>query len=378
MPDMPAPQPFHVALVDIAEPELGCLDALLRGAVEMDNRAWRVVFGHSDFDSTPESYHQSLRHQDNAKKRLLVALTGPRFASGEESGLPIVRPTDDPGDARVIGTCLLVQSKHDNQHVFDGFEITVDLDHRRQGVATAMMEAVHQVARDWGISTLISWGTHANGAGDPDALHPKEGEFSISRDAAARFALKQGFHLAQCERHSVQTVRESPVQVPAAPEGYEVLQWTNETPDDLLAAKALLNVAMSSDVPKGELEFEDEVWTAERVASQEKDTYEDWLGLTTAARHVESGELAGYTNIRRRPSIEQVAWQEVTIVLKSHRGHGLGELMKAANLDYLRREWPTTERVHTWNAGENRWMLAINDRLGYKVATVGGAWQKKI
>lgn len=371
---------FHIALIDIADPDadLGCLDALLRDAVAMDNRAWQAVFGHSDFNNVDEAYHQSLQQQTNARKRLLVALTGPQFATGSESGLPLILPTDEPAGAAVIGTCMVVQGRHDNTHLIDGFEITVDVDHRRQGIGSALMEAVTQVAKAWGATTLIGWGTHSNGAGHDDALHPKEGDFSIARDGVAEFVLRHGFTLAQCERHSVQTVAEAEVRVPEPADGYELVQWQNETPEDLLEAKARLNLAMSTDVPKGELEIDDQVWTPERVASQESDTYKNWLGLTTAARHIESGELAGYTNIRRRPEIEQVAWQEVTIVLGSHRGKALGELMKAANLVWLREVWPTTERVHTWNAGENRWMLAINDRLGYKVATVGGAWQKKL
>ncbi|WP_022910674.1 GNAT family N-acetyltransferase [Aestuariimicrobium kwangyangense] len=376
---------YHVAMADLPPVEAdgssrdpGVLDGLLRAAVEVDNRAWREVFGHDDFTNIPEAYLQSLAQQQNARKRLLLALTGPVFASGQEAGLPLLQPHDDPGDAVVVGTCMIMQSRHDNLHLLDGFEVTVDPDHRRRGVGTMLVRAVETVARDWGVDTLISWGTHENGEGRDDALHPREGAFSIARDVPARFALRHGFSLAQCERHSVQRVHGTQVSVPHLPHGYELVQWINETPEELLEAKARLNLAMSTDVPKGELELEDEVWTADRVASSERDTYRNWMGLTTAARHVDSGELAGYTNIRRRPQLPAVAWQEVTIVLASHRGNGLGELMKAANLEWLRREWPRTERVHTWNAGENQWMLAINDRLGYQVASVGGAWQKKV
>ena len=43
----------------------------------------------------------------------------------------------------------------------------------------------------------------------------------------------------------------------------------------------------------------------------------------------------------------------------------------------LREELPEAERIWTWNAAENRHMLAINDQLGFQPAGYSGDWQKQ-
>ncbi|MBB1494354.1 hypothetical protein J4N02_06705 [Propioniciclava sp. MC1595] len=52
--------------------------------------------------------------------------------------------------------------------------------------------------------------------------------------------------------------------------------------------------------------------------------------------------------------------------------------MKAANLTAPLAENPHARRVHTWNANENRWMLAINDALGFAPIGLEGLGQKKV
>ena len=71
-------------------------------------------------------------------------------------------------------------------------------------------------------------------------------------------------------------------------------------------------------------------------------------------------------------------WQENTIVHGDHRGHRLGQRVKAANLTALLAENPHARRVHTWNSNENRWMLAINDAVGFAPIGLEGLWQKKV
>lgn len=67
------------------------------------------------------------------------------------------------------------------------------------------------------------------------------------------------------------------------------------------------------------------------------------------------------------------------IVHGDHRGHRLGQRVKAANLTALLAENPHARRVHTWNANENRWMLyAINDALGFAPIGLEGLGQKKV
>jgi hypothetical protein len=74
----------------------------------------------------------------------------------------------------------------------------------------------------------------------------------------------------------------------------------------------------------------------------------------------------------------RAAEQDDTLVAKPHRGHGLGILVKLANLRRLQKEYPEVERVMTFNAEENEHMLSINVQLGFKPAGYDGEWQKRI
>ncbi|WP_203569052.1 hypothetical protein [Aestuariimicrobium ganziense] len=72
----------------------------------------------------------------------------------------------------------------------------------------------------------------------------------------------------------------------------------------------------------------------------------------------------------------EVCYQGDTIVLAGHRGRGLGLGLKQANIAHLGRLSPRTRRIHTWNAGENDHMWAINEALGQRTASIGEGWHK--
>ena len=53
-------------------------------------------------------------------------------------------------------------------------------------------------------------------------------------------------------------------------------------------------------------------------------------------------------------------------------------LVKVENLLQLRRLHPDRTRVVTWNAEENRPMLAVNEALGFTPVGAEGGWQKRV
>ena len=123
---------------------------------------------------------------------------------------------------------------------------------------------------------------------------------------------------------------------------------------------------MSTDVPLGDLQLEEEVWDEERVR-------QDYARFADAGRtpvdtfaFAPDGSVAGYTQttITSDPS---VVYQQDTLVLREHRGNRLGLRLKAANTLALMDQLPGPAAVRTWNAEENAPMLSVNRGLGYRI-----------
>jgi hypothetical protein len=65
-------------------------------------------------------------------------------------------------------------------------------------------------------------------------------------------------------------------------------------------------------------------------------------------------------------------------VMREHRGHRLGMVLKLANIAYLDETFPGHPAITTFNAEENRPMLDVNEAVGFVPFTYEGAWQKKL
>jgi len=245
---------------------------------------------------------------------------------------------------------------------------------RRQGIGSALL--------DWG-ETLIA---HANRtvmfssvvytpAEDHEPyLTTEEGSRVPVGAASVAFSRKKGYALAHAERRSVLNVPMDPSltqhlmeQTLPHTEGYRLHTWYDTIPQEWKEPFARLKEAFSSDAPQGALQFEQEHWNTERVDQMVRDIHgQENFFVMTAAEHVATGELAGFTELRwpQTPG-EQAAEQWFTIVSRAHRGHRLGMWMKLANLGELTSRCPEIRRVHTDNAQENSHMLAINIAMGF-------------
>jgi GNAT superfamily N-acetyltransferase len=271
---------------------------------------------------------------------------------------------DDADDhTTVVGSCTCSLTLRDNLGTA-GVHAVVRPDRRRQGIGTALFDAAEQRAAAEGRHTVQSWVLQAarTRADDPGALAPREGSgFVDGNHASARFLLGRGYSLEQVEVHSLLRVPLpaaviDPLESDAAAaseSSYRLIAWADRCPDDIVDGLA------------DRVREVEQRWADAGVTT-----------LATAAQHVETGELAGYTELIRFVTKADSAIQEDTVVIAAHRGHRLGMRLKTANLRLMAKRWPRVRRVHTWNADENDYMRSINIALGFRPESSEGGWQK--
>ncbi len=161
-----------------------------------------------------------------------------------------------------------------------------------------------------------------------------------------------------------------------AAEGYQLVSWTGPCPDELVDDYAALVARMSTDAPMGGLDIEPEHWDAGRIREREQVmATQGRTQVATVARSGDDGPLVAFTDVVTTRHDPANAFQWDTLVLKEHRGHRLGALVKVANLERLRTEAPDARWVHTWNADENTYMISINEAMGFVPAQRESAWR---
>lgn len=165
----------------------------------------------------------------------------------------------------------------------------------------------------------------------------------------------------------------------AAGPDYRVHTWAGPTPPEWREGIAHLLTRMSTDAPTAGLEEPEDPWTVDRLLEDEaKEAESPRTSVVAAVEHLPSGALVGFTEMTVPAEVERSVDQEDTIVLREHRGHRLGMLLKAANVLWLERVSPGHPSIITYNAEENRHMLAVNEALGFVPFVYEGAWRKDL
>jgi GNAT superfamily N-acetyltransferase len=131
--------------------------------------------------------------------------------------------------------------------------------------------------------------------------------------------------------------------------------------------------------PKDDLDVEDFTWTVEQVRQMEESLARRKVERWTAyIRHVESGELAGYTAVYWSPNHPEMLEQGDTGVVPQHRNKGLGRWLKAAMIEKVLQDRSQVAHVRTGNANSNVPMLRINHEMGFKPYRSWTVWQVEL
>jgi GNAT superfamily N-acetyltransferase len=295
------------------------------------------------------------------RDEILVALTHP--SPFWDTQLWFVR--DD--DGTVAGVLSLDLALQDNTSVLTA-RIGVRPDRRRRGFGSALMAHVEELA-----------GLHDRTVLQGEVDAPVSGE-----SPGSEFARAHGFELANTEAHRV-------LELPLAAElldrlaaeaadrhaGYAMVTWQDRCPDELVDGYAGLIAAFSAAVPLGDLQWEAEVWDAERVRVREGRAVEQGRPTWTTVAVAPDGALAGHSGLVL-PDEPGKVYQQDTLVLPDHRGRRLGLAMKVRNHAELQAAYQGPAVAHTWNAEQNAHMNAVNALLGYRRVELSQEWQRAL
>ena len=327
----------------------------VRNAVES------AAYGTTDLEMTAEEVLPGWRSQSWEHRRLFVARSDGRVVGrGHYETLP-----EDSADH----TWLAVQ-------VLPAY--------RRHGIGSALLDRLEAIARAEDRRVQIVYTPSPDAPGERLPSPTGFGSVPLG-NPEVRFLQHRGYRLEQVVRASrlalpvdsapLRRLREA-AAAQAGPD-YSVVRWVDRAPAEWLPDLALLYTRMSTDAPSAGLAEPEQHWTPERIVQEEqKAAAGPRTALTSAVLHGPSGHLVGFTELEVPAESLRSVSQEDTLVLREHRGRRLGMLLKAANLELLAAERPGHPSVTTFNAEENRHMLAVNEAIGFAPMGYEGAWRR--
>ncbi len=256
----------------------------------------------------------------------------------------------------VHGSAVLSLPMLDNLHLADTV-FHVRPGQRRQGIGRRLLATVVGQARAEGRAVLMATpGSPMDRTGPGEAMLQASG-FEVAITATLKAAdLTAG------------AADEERLAASVAPQhaAYRLATWSRRVPEELVEGYCRLAEAFVDEAPMGDLDYEPEVWTAERVHRRD-DVFD------TTGRHqfgvlafAPDGSCVGSTELFVNQVASWRALQGGTLVLPGHRGHRLGMALKLANHRQLRETYPDCTHIFTDNAGVNAPMNAVNDLLGFR------------
>lgn len=237
-------------------------------------------------------------------------------------------------------------------------------DRRGQGIGSALMEEAAAAAHAAGRDSLLA-----------EAWTDSPGGVFLQRQGfrSAQLNVQRRLSLLGTDDARIDRLHDDAA---AHARAYELVRLVGAAPD--LRADMVELFAAINDAPLDDLDIEDDVYTAERVRCfEEAQTAMGQRLYRLLARRTYDGAWAGHTVLTVDPSRPTWGGQGDTSVVRAHRGHRLGLLLKTEMLRWLREAEPQLEQIDTWNSASNTAMIAVNDALGCTVVGQMTGWQRK-
>lgn len=273
---------------------------------------------------------------------------------------------------QIVGFLVLALPLKENLENSDIYDLIVHPDHRRRGIGRALYAYALERLRAEGRKRTVGMAV-ATLPGGPQ------------RDGAGgAFAAAMGAKNALGEvrrRLDLSTVDEDVLKVQLdeawqRADGYTLVQWGQQVPDEYAADVGYLDGRMITDAPMGDIKWEPETVDVARIREGEDRCAAMRIRMySTGAVHAATNRLVAFTTIGFEESTPYHGMQWITIVDPDHRGHRLGIIVKIENLRYTRTHEPQLTTIDTWNAAVNKHMIAINEAMGFRSIDLWENWQ---
>jgi GNAT superfamily N-acetyltransferase len=207
--------------------------------------------------------------------------------------------------------------------------IYVHPDHRKQGIATALADRLHQHLTEVGAIRVRAF------------VHPDGLEFArnLGYDGTRQM------HFSGVQLGSLP-------EPPATPDGIELVTLDQVDPRQAYTADAIASLDEPSDSPLDAVEYDqwlEEIWQGPA------------LDKTLSVAAMAGDEMAAFTVVE---TDGDRAWSGMTGTIPAYRGRGLAKLVKSVALRRAAAAGITA--AYTSNDDENGPMLAVNNWLGYQ------------
>lgn len=262
------------------------------------------------------------------------------------------------GKSDAVGVLVLDMPTRDNLHLVWA-QIAVHPGHRRRGHGSVIMNEALRRTQEAGRNTI--WvGTAEDDQGARKFVECFGFSYA-SHDARKRQVLADVNHA---------DVRRLWADAQTTASDYRLERLQPPVTDQVLAELVEVTAAIN-DAPMGDLTFEDEKFDVQRL----RDIETALLGrgdcaYRVIARHRKTGEVGGHTMVMSHPLQPEVGWQGDTAVARHHRGHRLGLLLKIDMMRWLADVEPQLTIIETWNNADNKFMINVNEALGYRLSRI--------
>lgn len=268
----------------------------------------------------------------------------------------------EAADGEPVATCACWWNTAGDERVME-CDVFVRRDHRRQRIGWQLMTTITATTLEVGRS-ILTWSTF-------DAVPGGE---AFSRAAGAEPARVNRTSELRLDDVDWEMVAAWTTDATGRAKGYTLDVIEGAFPESKRSDAARFHHIMQT-MPRDSLDVGDVMITEADVAEQDRAHDDAGRERWTILVRDPSGACVGGTEVHLEPWEPATAQQQNTGVDPAHRGLGLAKWAKAAMLQRLRTDRPDVQRVRTGNAFSNAPMLAINDRLGFKVISVRTEWQ---